>query len=394
MSIALPVFAGEIDDLKNQIDERGREIQELKAKVGEYTEAVGYAHEQAETLKEVVTDFTQQIRSVENDIYIKQKEITSTNLKIRQKELEIEAHAATIERTKNYIAATLREVYKNDNEQVSELIFKYENFSEFFNQVEYRHLLQEELKSQLEEIRNQKKQIEGERANLDGHRVELVELKSGLETQNSILDFERDKKQNLLVETRNEEWRYKALLKDTRAKQEAIQREIFELEDKLRQAIDAASIPAPRAGVILWPAEGNLTQGYGCTKFAKTSAAYPICFHNGIDIGAKYGTMIRAARDGKVVAVQNAPYAYGKWIAIEHDNGLTSMYAHLSVQKVDVGQEVTKGDIIGYMGSTGYSTGSHLHFTVYSTNSFSTKPSEIAGTLPIGATINPFDYLP
>ena len=130
------------------------------------------------------------------------------------------------------------------------------------------------------------------------------------------------------------------------------------------------------------------------SKFARTSPAYPTCFHNGIDIGAKYGTIVVAARAGRAVAVENAPYAYGRWITIEHDNGLITMYAHLSLQSVAVGREVDKGEIIGYMGSTGYSTGSHLHFTVYTTNNFSTKPSKIAGTLPIGATINPFDYLP
>jgi len=394
LSIALPVFAGEIDDLKNQIDEKAKVIQELKQKEGKYQAAAGHAHEQADTLEEVVTDFNRQIRGVENDIYIKRQEIAATNLKIRQKELEILTHEATIERTLNYISATLREIYENDAEQVSELIFKYENFSEFFNQMEYRHLLQEELKAQLEKIRDLKVQVVQEHANLDARRSELTGLKRELEDRNTILDFERGKKQGLLAQTRNEEWRYKELLKDTRGKQEAIQREIFELEDKLRQVIDAASIPVSRPGVLEWPAEGILSQGYGCTAFARTSPAYPTCFHNGIDIAAKYGTIVEVARAGKVVAVQNAPYAYGKWIAIEHDNGLITMYAHLSLQSVAVGREVDQGEVIGYMGSTGYSTGSHLHFTVYTTNSFSTKPSKIAGTLPIGASINPFDYLP
>lgn len=392
--ISSPVLADEIDDLKNQIDKKAKAIQELKQKEGEYQLHAGHAHEQADTLEEVVADFNQQIRDVESDIYIKQQEISATTLKIRQKELEILTHEATIERTKHYIAAALREIYENDGEQVSELIFKYEDFSEFFNQMEYRNLLQEELKAQLEEIRELKQQIEEEKQALGNQRDELEKMKYDLEARNTILDSQRDQKKNLLAQTRNTEWRYKELLKDTREKQAAIQREIFELEDKLRQSIDAASIPAPRPGVLGWPTEGLLTQGYGCTKFAKTSSAYPTCFHNGIDIGARYGTIVVVAHAGRVVAVQNAPYAYGKWIAVEHDNGLTTMYAHLSLQSVVVGQRVNGGEVIGYMGSTGYSTGSHLHFTVYTTNSFSTKPSKIAGTLPIGATINPFNYLP
>lgn len=390
---AIPVFAGEIEDLKNQIDERAKEIVELREMEGEYRAAVGHAHEAADTLAVAVTDFNQQIRGVESDIRIKQAEISSVNLQIRQKELEISAHEATIARTKDYIAATLQEIYESDGEQLSALIFKYETFSDFFNQVEYRHLLQEELKSQLEEIRKIKQSVVGQREALGGQKDELGTLKDDLEARNTILDSQRSQKESLLRQTRNEEWRYKELLRDTREKQEAIQREVFELEDKLRQAIDASSIPVARPGVLSWPAEGLLTQGYGCTSFAKISKFYPTCFHNGIDIGAAYGTTVQSAREGRVVAVQNVPFAYGKWIAVEHDNGLVTMYAHLSLQSVSVGQQVARGEAIGYMGKSGLSTGSHLHFTVYASNSFTTKPSKILGILPIGATINPFDYL-
>ena len=100
------------------------------------------------------------------------------------------------------------------------------------------------------------------------------------------------------------------------------------------------------------------------------------------------------AKKGIVVASENSPYAYGKWIAIEHDNGLITMYAHLSVKAVSVGQTIDGGEVVGYMGSTGYSTGSHLHFVVYAPQTFTTKPSKLAGILPIGATLNPFNYLP
>jgi murein DD-endopeptidase MepM/ murein hydrolase activator NlpD len=394
LSIALPVWAGEIDELKNQIDARAKEIQGLKQQAGEYKEAATDAHEAAESLEGLVIDFNRQIKGLENDIAITQKEISSVTLKIRQRELEILAKESEIARTRRYIGAVLREIYESDGKEIVELLFQYENFSDFFNQVEYRQMLQQDLGARLEEIKLFKEKLLQEKIELDARREELSKLKQELENQNSILADQKKRKEQLLKETRNEEWRYKGLLKTTREREDAMQREIFELEDKLRQAIDATSIPAPRPGVLAWPAEGLLTQNYGCTKFAKTSAAYPTCFHNGIDIGASYGTIVRAARAGFVIAVQNAPYAYGKWVAIEHDNGLTTMYAHLSLQLVAVGQKIEKGDIIGYMGSTGYSTGSHLHFTVYASHSFSTKPSEIAGTLPIGATINPFDYLP
>jgi murein DD-endopeptidase MepM/ murein hydrolase activator NlpD len=394
LSITLPVFANEIDDLKKEIDQRAQEIGELKAKETEYESAVSHAHKSAHTLEEVILDFNRQINKVENGIVINRKEISAINLEIKRTELEILDKEEKIKRVHQYIAEILREIYANSDDQVAELLLKYENFSDFFNQVEYRELLQKDLGTQLDDIKNLKKKLETEKAELDSQHAELKSLKDELENKNDILDYQKSQKEDLLGETRNQEWRYKDLLKITVEKQEAIQREIFELEDKLRQAIDAASIPAPRPGVLSWPTEGLLTQNYGCTEFARSSNFYPTCFHNGIDIAASYGTEIKSARAGVVIAVQNAPYAYGKWIAIEHDNGLVTLYGHLSLQSVDVGQNVASGDIIGYMGSTGFSTGSHLHFTVYAPLTFTTKPSSISGTLPIGATLNPFDYLP
>ena len=147
--------------------------------------------------------------------------------------------------------------------------------------------------------------------------------------------------------------------------------------------------------------EGIISQSFGCieTKFARR--AYPACndglggFHNGLDVAAPLGTIVRAARDGKVIAIENSPYAYGNWVAIEHDNGLITAYPHMSdIIPVKIGDVLKRGDVVGYMDTTGFSTGSHLHFMVYAPNTFTTKPSKLAGILPVGVTLNPFDYLP
>ncbi|MEK7578525.1 MAG: M23 family metallopeptidase, partial [Patescibacteria group bacterium] len=80
------------------------------------------------------------------------------------------------------------------------------------------------------------------------------------------------------------------------------------------------------------------------------------------------------------------------WLAVRHNNGLTTLYAHLSAKTVSVGQTVSQGQIIGYEGSTGFVTGPHLHFTVYSTNTFRVEKRWF-GLLPLGGSVNPFDYL-
>mgnify|MGYP001577680661 CR=1 FL=1 len=118
------------------------------------------------------------------------------------------------------------------------------------------------------------------------------------------------------------------------------------------------------SGQFSWPTNGVITQ-------------YFAWYHNGIDIANNIGTPILAADSGRVVSVLVENYGYGHHIIIDHGNGLKSLYAHLSEILVHVGDNVSRGQQIGKMGSTGRSTGSHLHFVVFSGN----------------ASVNPLGYL-
>jgi len=86
--------------------------------------------------------------------------------------------------------------------------------------------------------------------------------------------------------------------------------------------------------------------------------------HNGVDIGASYGTKIYAS-DGGIVVTSEESYSYGNYVMIAHGNGRYTLYAHMSQRLVKVDDVVSQGDVIGLVGSTGYSTGPHLHFEVY-----------------------------
>lgn len=119
-----------------------------------------------------------------------------------------------------------------------------------------------------------------------------------------------------------------------------------------------------------WPAQGVITSGFGW-RWGR--------MHNGIDIAAPIGTPIVAAADGVVIASEWHSGGYGNLVEIEHPDGSTTLYAHNSENRVYVGQVVKKGELIALMGSTGYSTGSHLHFEV---------------RLPGQGAVNPTAYLP
>lgn len=109
-----------------------------------------------------------------------------------------------------------------------------------------------------------------------------------------------------------------------------------------------------------FPTTGKITSKYG---YRTDPVTYVWGLHRGIDIANSYDTQIFSAGKGKVIST-NYSYDYGNYIVIDHGYGFTTKYAHLSKIKVNVGDSVAKGDLIGYMGSTGESTGSHLHFEI------------------------------
>ncbi|MEX2145333.1 MAG: peptidoglycan DD-metalloendopeptidase family protein [Candidatus Spechtbacterales bacterium] len=391
-----------IKEYERQIEESQKLLEELRAQAEEQSQNLYNAREEANTLESQIARFNSDVAGLQAKISIKQEEIRSTQLAIQKINLEIQKKEKEIQIKKDQMTAMIREINKNDSETTFELILKYESFSSFFNQVHAREALQENIDGDLQELKKLKEELIGANGTLETKRTELEEEQGVLRSQRIILENRRYNHQLLLRQTKEEESAYQEFLNDIRQKELEVNREIFELEDQLRRTLDPSALPSARHGILSWPADNVLiTQGYGCLHSSFARASYPSCdngqggFHNGVDMAAKFGTPIKAARGGVVVAIENSPYAYGNWVAIKHDNGLVTVYTHMSdFGLAGAGSPVEEGERVGFMDSTGYSTGSHLHFMVYAPGTFHTKPSAIAGILPIGATLNPFDYLP
>jgi len=246
----------------------------------------------------------------------------------------------------------------------------------------------------------------------ESKRTELSSLKDQYTDQNSVLVNSRAEQAELLSATRNEEAEYQALLATQEAAREEIRRELRDFESKLQFILDPNTIPAPGTPVFNWPVQNVIiTQLFGGTEFAaRNPGIYGRPYHPGVDFGAPRGTPILAPLAGTVRAVGNTDavpgcFSWGKWTLIDHANGLSTMYAHQDVIGVTPGQKVSTGEIIGYIGNTGLSTGPHLHFTVYVKEAVSVRRfNEIKAvtgcgpaTTPTAATsayIDPMLYLP
>ncbi len=385
-------WASLIDDLRGEIEQKEQEIKELEEKAAQYREELEGAQERKDTLQNQLSLIESRIKKLRNDIYITSAKIDNASLKIEELSLDIDEKQNEIDKKKDSIAVMIQTLYEYDQESLLELVLMKESFSEFLNQVHYIELLQDNVHKDLLILQDLKKGLEEQKTAVEYQRNELYALNNQLYSQKQIVDSEQQEKKYFLTKTKGEEKQYQSLLDEVLRQQQEIQQEIYELEDKLRATVDPSALPEARPGVLSWPLDGILTQSYGITPYSQR--LYASGFHNGIDIASSYGEPIRAARDGIVLAIGSCGrYAYGNWIAIKHDNGLTTFYAHLSgYAPLKVGDSVSRGQIIGYEGSTGYSTGPHLHFGVYVTETFRVE-SRWYGQLPLGAHLNPLNYL-
>ncbi len=123
---------------------------------------------------------------------------------------------------------------------------------------------------------------------------------------------------------------------------------------------DARVLPRARSAALFWPLRGTVTSRFG---FRIHPIFHHPEFHTGVDIAAAYGTPVRAAYDG-AVAFAGWRVGYGKLVVLDHGQGTSTLYSHLSDILVTVGQRVVRTEVIGRVGSTGYSTGPHLFYEV------------------------------
>ena len=185
-------------------------------------------------------------------------------------------------------------------------------------------------------------------------------LKGSLADQKKIVDQNTAEKNKLLTQTKNSEANYQKLLKDRLAKKIAFEKELNDYQSQLKYILDPSSLPG--GGVLAWPLDNiYITSPYGPRSDG---------FHYGVDFRASIGTPVKALSDGIVAGtgdtdIQCNGVSFGKFILIKYNDGLASTYGHLSLIKVAAGNKVVRGQIVGYSGSTGYSTGPHLHFEVH-----------------------------
>ncbi len=418
LALCLSVFpldkmslADTIDELKNQIDSKNTEIKNLEKEIAEYQNQIDEVGKEANTLNNSIKSIDITRKKLAADIKLTTSKISATDLNIEKLSLSINDKKVGIGKNSQAITETLREMDLIESNTLVELVLSGEDVSSFWDRVEKLEQFQVSIAERVGELKTDKASLEETKSEVEKEKKKLVSLKSKLNDQKKIADNNRAEKDRLLKLTKNKESEYKKLLSDRIAKKEALEREVAEFESRLQVEIDPGSLPKTGSGVLSWPLDSvKVTQYFGNTPFAsKNPQVYNGGGHNGIDLRASVGTPVKSAAEGAVVDSGDTDascdgVSYGKWVLVKHKNGLSTLYAHLSLIRVYKGEAVSTGDIVGYSGNTGYSTGPHLHFAVFASaavrvsgpTEYKSKICKTYMKLPISPKngyLNPLSYL-
>ena len=404
----------ELLDIQDRIKNQEIEIQEIEKEIRETEKELEKVNNEKQSLQKEVDRNNLSLRKVTGDLNLVSKKIVITNSELNNLSTDIIQKTEEVDILKITLSELYRRINELENINLIYAIFSSENVSIFEALREANDLteINEGIKNQVEEYVRLTTNLKIDREEISRQKRQLDNLKKEHDARRIIISGIQQEKNTLLNQTKQEEAEYNKILEEKKQARLEIALELIDFQSKLEFIIDPDSIPKPKLGVLSWPKSKpiRVTQEYGRTAFAvKNAYRYGRPFHNGVDISANVGEKVLSAQSGEVIGLGNTDIkrtcqSWGKWVLIEHENGLTTIYAHLSHIAVSKGQKLTRGEILGYSGNTGFSTNPHIHFGLYASSGIKIVPYEEISTsgrcsgllLPVAsdsARIDPMKYL-
>lgn len=350
---AAAVSQSDIDKLQSDADDLAGQKKQLQEKLSALADDKATVLEKKNLLDQQISVLSSQIANAESQISDYEDLITQTEAELTDAEAKEEAqHTLFCQR--------VRAMEERGTISYWAVLFKANSFTDLLSSLDYINEIMDSdqrvidtLKALQDEIATKKADLETDKAAVESQQADLISRKSELDSQRTAAN-------KLALQIDQNEDEYQDTLDEIAAEEEAIQNKIVELSKQL--AAEQGNTTVTYGGYI-WPetASKRVTSPFG----KRTSpGGVGSTNHKGIDIGGVgYTTQIRAAKAGTVIVSQYSS-SYGNYVVVSHGSGNTTLYAHMSSRSVNVGDKVSQGQALGITGSTGHSTGPHLHFEI------------------------------
>lgn len=302
--------------------------------------------DEAGTVKEQIASIDKQIAAVEEALDLTRQLAEETQAKIAAIRLRIRDRQRAYERVRDQAQDVVTRLYKEGPSQQIALLLSAESLTELNSLVEYSGQIAESSLDVMVTFKRLKAALDTETAELEVVLAEALEVRKAKLAQSQHLNELRDAQTTKLSALERR-------IAHVREEADAIAARSAEIQADLASSSVAAPSGVGAAG-FAWPITGAITSGFG-ERWGR--------MHSGIDIDCVTGAPIRASKAGSIVSASYDGSGYGYYTVIDHGGGFASLYAHMSEQYVS-GGSVAQGEAIGACGSTGASTGDHLHFEI------------------------------
>ena len=345
-----------------KIERKQSQIQEKKQQEGVLTSTIqGYSQRIGALQGDIDTLTTRQVR-VETDLAAKREELQKLQDELRRERIRLTQLRARLAESRAVLSDRLVALYKADKPDVVTVILESDGFADLLERAEFMERVSDQDGRIINDVRDAKQESVAAEKRLDGlearqsevtaivakRAAEIREIKDGLVSRQNGLQEVRADKHQTLVSVRSDRHELETHLASLEKEQAKIAARLAGVNVQPAGAVRHGS------GRFIWPVNGTFTSPFGY-RWGR--------LHAGIDIAVPEGTPIRAA-DGGTVAIAGWTGGYGNYTCINHGGGVSTCYGHQSRIAVSVGQSVSQGQVIGYSGNTGNSTGPHLHFEV------------------------------
>ena len=373
--------AASSSEIQEEIDELKDQQKEIKARLKELEKA---RKENANEIADIVAEkavLDQQISLLHEQLTNVESQIKALKQMIAEKQDQVDNAVARYEKLNDDAVERIRTMEENGSISYWSILFRANSFTDFLDRINIINEIAESDRNRVEQLRVAAREVEAAKEELESQQAALSETQAQLEADQATLALKRGESDKLLIQLKEKGEEFDALIDVGEEEQNALMEEIAKKKDEFdaakKREYEAwlAAQPKPKPPVSNGVSSVPVTHpsGWVCpvnnyyissvfgTRWHPVYGGYRM--HNGIDMACAQGTPIYASRGGLVeIAVYSS--SAGNYVQLNHGDGYRSVYMHMTHYVVYAGQYVQAGQVIGYVGSTGASTGPHLHWGV------------------------------
>ena len=335
---------------------KSRELREIEEKSRYIRRKIEETREKEKIAIGKLTEIQRRLYITQDKLRRNKFKLSTTQNNLQQTEQKLVEVKEEYSGLKTDSADRIRQIYQGQRLKILEILLNTPNLTDFLDTLYYQKLLVAQDKSLIEKLFNQSKEIEVYKDRLAIQKIKIAHIVGEIEDQKKEIGKEHSSQTNLVNKLRTERATYEQA---ERQLERDSQQLIAEINRLVGNNIFSGQ-GGHGSGAFSYPLHGRLTSPFG---FRRHPIFKVVSFHSGVDLAAPYGTPVMASDSGRVIF--NGWYGgYGKVVIVDHGMNYSTLYAHLSKTRASRGENISKGEVVGFEGQTGYSTGPHVHFEV------------------------------